>query len=100
MFEKALRQTRLCADKEAYNLASDMAAGEDVAAAVVEKCKQHVEAQAEFAVLANLGWTRREVLNREFRALSDKALDAALKIKAGNCPVTMARDSYAANGKL
>lgn len=95
-FEKALRQTRICADSEAYNLASEAAADQDIAASVVEKCKRHVEDQAEYAVLANLGWTQREVLNREFRVLSAKALDAVVKTKAGRCPVTMAPESYAA----
>lgn len=90
-FSLALRKTRECADAEAYDLASKLDAPEAIAWAVVDRCKRHVDEQARFAVLADLGWTYQGVEKNELKALNEKALAAVRSIRAGGCPVTMMR---------
>ncbi|HEX8214144.1 MAG TPA: hypothetical protein VF582_01585 [Allosphingosinicella sp.] len=88
-FSNAVVQARACADAEAYKLASGPAAPEEIGASVAERCKGFVEAQARYAIAANLGWTRDEISKDRLNDLREKAAHAVKEIRAGACPVTM-----------
>ena len=88
-FSKALRQTKACADLKAYELASSKAAPEEISASVMVRCKRHIDEQAEYAVLAELGWTYHEVEKAQLKAVGEKALEVVRSVRSGTCPVTM-----------
>ena len=89
-FSKALRQTKACADLQAYELASTTAAPpEEISASVVDRCKPHVREQSEYAVLAELGWTYHEVEKAQLKAVGEKALEVVRAVRSGTCPVSM-----------
>ena len=96
-FSKALRQTRTCADAEAYDLAARLETPEAIVSSVVARCRRHVEDQAKYAVLANLGWTYQGVAAAEMKNLTEKAFEAVGKIRAGACPATMLPAQQASN---
>jgi len=88
-FSVALQESRKCAEAQAYELSSKFTAPELIARSVVARCQHLVDEQARYAVLADLGWTREDVKASELKRLSDKAIEAVHKIRAGACPVTM-----------
>lgn len=97
-FSRALRETRTCADSQAYQLAETLDTPEAIVSSVVARYRHHVEDQAKYAVLANLGWTYQGLNMAEMKTLAEKAAAAVQRIKAGSCPVTMLPAQQAANG--